>query len=183
MQQVMRERESLRRAGSLDRNVKLFSTRSRVINGHRLDAPGRRDLKFVSMLPNYCNPRAGRCQNLRAQQAEFAVANDDNSCVFSNRGSLKNSAGGGQWFGKHRPLVRDFVRHRQQIHRRQFQELSMRAITPDDPQNGSRRAVARIARTTELAAATPGVDLADDTLTGCQQPDRQGGLAWPRRPS
>src|SRR5260370_34912251 len=117
------------------------------------------------MLADERDGRAGRCQNLRAQQSEFAVARYRNSCDLCDRNALQNSTSGGQRFGEHRALIRNLVGHRQQVSRRQFQKLCMRAVASDDSQHCSIRTMTRIAGETKLASATAGVDLTDDALT------------------
>ena len=48
---------------------------------------------------------------------------------------------------------------------RQLQKLSMRAIAAMNPEHCSCSAVSRIARATEVAFATAGIDLTNNTLT------------------
>src|SRR5581483_4856119 len=56
-------------------------------------------------------------------------------------------------------------RHRQQIHCRQLQKLSVRAVAADDAEHGSARTMTRITRAAKIAETATGVDLAYDALT------------------
>ena len=53
---------------------------------------------------------------------------------------------------------------------------SVRAIAYDNAEHSSTRTMTRIARATEIAETTAGVDLADNPSAWFQKPDRQRGL-------
>ena len=97
-----------------------------------------------------------------------------------NQRALENSTGRGEWFGKHRALVRNFVGHRQQIHYWKLQILGVRAIAPDDAEHGAFLTMTRIAGATKIATAATGVDLTNDTLARRQRPEHRGGLTFNR---
>src|ERR1700730_6423861 len=113
------------------------------------------------MLSDQCHRRARGGQYLRAKQPEFSVSNYGHSRIYRDLGALENSASRGQRFGEHRPLVRNLVGHRQEVYDWEFQKLCMRAITSDDSEHGPQRAMTWIAGVAQLAAPTPGIDLAD----------------------
>jgi len=80
---------------------------------------------------------ARECDDLRAQQPEFAVADHGNSIVAVDCYSFKNATRGGEWLSEDCMFVRNVVRNRQQIYARQLEKLGVRAITSVNAEDGS----------------------------------------------
>ncbi len=85
------------------------------------------------MFADHQRLRSGKCDDLRAQQTEFAVANHRNAILACQGHALENAASGGERFGKRGVLVGNVVRNRDQIHSGKLKKLSMRAIPAADP--------------------------------------------------
>jgi len=101
---------------------------------------------------------------LRAEQSEFAVADDGNLIVVVDSYSFEYAAGGGEWLSEDCMFVWDVVGNWQKIDCGELKKLSVCAIAAMDAEYGSCSAVSRITRATEFAFAAARIDLADNAL-------------------
>ena len=74
---------------------------------------------------------------MRAEQTEFAVANDCDTIGTADLYALEDAACGGERFGEDGVLVENFIGNDQKIFSRKLQKLCVCAITPDDAEHSA----------------------------------------------
>src|SRR6185369_13238858 len=103
------------------------------------DAASFCDPQFRRVFSDEQHSSASECDDLRAQEAELAVADHGNAVGTRDRHAIENPTRGGEWFGEDCMFVRDVFWNGNKIANRKLKKLGVRAIASDDAENRAER--------------------------------------------
>ena len=158
--------EPLRRPGGLDHHVEAVGRRNfKLVSEDRADRRLLSESKLLRVFADQHELAACRLQHPGDQLPELAIAENRDSRPCTDGHLVENLAGGGERLSKDGRPVRHPIGNDQQVADRKSKIVGKSSVPPDNPEHGSRQAVARISGPAEPTGSTSGIDLTDHPAT------------------
>jgi hypothetical protein len=128
--------------------------------------------QLVRMTPKDAEMTTRQLQDLRDEEAEFAVPNDEHVSTRPDVHSVGDFQRSGEWLDKDRLGIADRVWDTMKIPCRKCQVFRHGPVTSHDPQYGPVRTMIGKAVATGVACPVNGIDFTDNTAAILDVPDK-----------